>query len=135
MRFIEALFSKLAGSLSLFGLFLACVGLYGIIAFTVTRRTYELGVRIALGARSQDVMRIIMSQGLKLSLIGLGIGLIGYVVFTLVLRSFIPGIISFDLVVIVISSTVVLGTAMLACYIPARRAARIDPMEALRCEG
>ena len=135
MRFIEALFSKLAGSLSLFGLSLACVGLYGIIAFTVTRRTYELGVRIALGARSQDVMRIIMSQGLKLSLIGLGIGLIGYVVFTLVLRSFIPGIVSFDLVVIVISSTVVLGTAMLACYIPARRAARIDPMEALRCEG
>ena len=134
MRFIEALFSKLAGSLSLFGLFLACVGLYGIIAFTVTRRTYELGVRIALGARSQDVMHVIMSQGLKLSLIGLGIGLIGYVVFTLVLRSFIPGIISFDLIVIVISSTVVLGTAMLACYIPARRAAKIDPMEALRYE-
>ena len=131
---IEAMASKLAGSLSLFGLSLACVGLYGIIAFTVTRRTYELGVRMALGARGRDIMCIVMRQGLRLSLIGLAIGLIGSVAVMAVLTSILYDIISFDLVVVVTSSTVVLGTAMLACYIPARRAAKIDPMEALRYE-
>ena len=113
---------------------LACVGIFGIIAFTVTRRTYELGVRMALGARGRDVMCTVLSQGLKLSLIGLGIGLMGSVALWQVLRSIMFGIIPFDLVVFVISSVVVLFVAMLAAYVPARRAAKIDPMEALRYE-
>lgn len=127
-------FTQLIGSLSLFGLSLACVGLYGIIAFTVTRRTYELGVRMALGARSRDVMHIVMSQGLKLSLVGLGIGLVGSVALIRVFKSLLYEIISFDLVVFGISSVVILLAAMLATYKPARRAAKIDPMEALKYE-
>jgi putative ABC transport system permease protein len=130
----DAFGAQLLGSLSLFGLSLACVGLYGIIAFTVTRRTYELGVRMALGAERQDVMRIVMSQGLKLGLIGLGIGLIGSVILTLALRAIMVGMTPFDPAVFMISSVVVLFTAMLAAYVPARRAAKIDPMEALRYE-
>ena len=134
MRAVEMGFSLLTGALSLFGMSLACVGIFGIIAFTVARRTYELGVRIALGARGQDVMCTVLSQGLKLSLVGLGIGLMGSVALWQVLRSIMFDIIPFDLFVFVISSVVVLFTAMLATYIPARRAAKIDPMEALRYE-
>jgi len=134
MRAVEMGFSIVTGALSLFGMSLACVGVFGIIAFTVTRRTYELGVRIALGARGRDVMCTVLSQGLKLSLIGLGIGLMGSVALWQVLRSIMFDIIPFDIVVFVISSVVVLFTAMLATYIPAWRAAKIDPVEALRYE-
>jgi predicted permease len=134
MRAVEMVFSLVTGALSLFGMSLACVGIFGIIAFTVTRRTYELGVRMALGARGRDVMCTVLSQGLKLSLIGLGIGLMGSAALWQVLRSIMFDIIPFDLVVFAISSVVVLFVAMLAAYVPARRAAKIDPMEALRYE-
>ena len=134
LRTGEVFFTQVIGSLSLFGLFLACIGLYGIVAFTVTRKTYELGVRMALGARRQDVIRIVMSQGLKLSLVGLAIGLAGSVALIRVMRSFLYEIISFDTFVFVTSSVFILFAAMLAAYKPARQAAKIDPMEALRYE-
>jgi len=121
-------------SLSLVGLSLACVGLYGTIAFTVTRRTYELGIRLALGARGHDVTRTVMSQGLKLSLVGLGIGLTGAAIIMRIFRSILYDIFSFDPYVYGIASVVILFAATLATYMPARRAARIDPMEALRYE-
>ena len=127
-------FMLIIESLSLLGLSLACVALYGTIAFTVTRRTYELGIRLALGARGHDVARMVMSQGLKLSLVGLGIGLTGAAVIMRILRSILYDLFSFDPCVYGIASVVILLAAMLATYVPARRAARIDPMEALRYE-
>jgi predicted permease len=126
--------AKLIGSLSLIGMTLASIGLYAIVAFAVTRRTHELGVRMALGARSQDIMRTVMGQGLKLSLIGLSMGLIGAYVLSRVLRAFLLGTGSFDPITFAGSSIGLIGAALLACYFPARRAARIDPMVALRCE-
>ena len=126
--------AKLIGSLSLIGMALASIGLYGIVAFTVTRRTHEMGIRMALGARSRDVMRTVMGQGLTLSLIGLGMGLIGSSILSHILRASLFGVGSFDLVTFAGSSVALLGTALLACYVPARRAAKVDPMVALRYE-
>ena len=126
--------TQLIGTLSLIGMALASVGLYGIVAFAVTRRTQELGIRMALGARSQDVLRTVMGQGLKLSLIGLGLGLIGSFILSQVLRASLFGMGSFDGITFAGSSIVLVGAALLACYLPARRAAKIDPMAALRYE-
>jgi putative ABC transport system permease protein len=126
--------ATLMGSLSLLGMAMAGIGLYGIVAFAVTRRTHELGVRMALGARSQDVLRAVMGQRLKLSLVGLATGLIGSFLLGQVLRASLLGTGAFDLLAFAGSSLVLSGAALLACYIPARRAARIDPMTALRCE-
>ncbi len=130
----RAVDAGLIGSLSLIGMALASIGVYGIVAFAVTRRTHELGVRMALGARSQDVMRMVMGQGLKLSLVGLALGLIGSAVLNRILRASFVGMGPFDLIVFAGSSMALVGAALLACYIPARRAAQIDPMVALRYE-
>jgi putative ABC transport system permease protein len=126
--------ARLMGALSLIGMAMAGIGLYGIVAFAVTRRTHELGVRMALGARSQDVLRTVMGQGLKLSLVGLGTGLMGSFLLSRVLWASLFGTDLFDPVAFAGSSLVLLGAALLACYIPARRAARIDPTVALRYE-
>ena len=125
---------RFIGTLSLIGMALACIGLHGIVAFTVSRRTQELGIRMALGARSEDIMRTVMGQGLKLSLIGLGTGLMGSYVLSRVLWATLFGAGSFDPITFAGSSMALIGAALLACYFPARRAARIDPMVALRCE-
>jgi len=126
--------TKLLGSVSLIGMSLASIGLYGIVAFTVSRRTRELGIRMALGARSQDVMRTVMGQGVKLSLIGLGIGLVGSFIVSQIMRASLVDVASFDLVTFAGASVILIGTALFACYVPARRAARVDPMVALRYE-
>ncbi len=126
--------ATLIGTLSLMGMALASIGLYGTVAFAVTRRTHELGVRMALGARSRDVLRAVLKQGLKLSLVGLALGLLGSLLFGRVLRAALLGTGVFDPITFVGSSLVLLGAALLACYIPARRAARIDPTVALRYE-
>ncbi len=126
--------ARLIGSLSLIGMAMAGIGLYGIVAFAVTRRTHELGVRLALGARSQDVLRAVMGQGLKLSLVGLALGLMGSFLLGRVLWASLFGTNSFDLIAFAGSSSVLLGAALLACYVPARRAAQVDPMAALRYE-
>jgi predicted permease len=130
----RAVDAGLIGSLSLIGMALASIGVYGIVAFAVTRRTHELGVRMALGARSGDVMRMVMGQGLKLSLIGLLLGLVGSVILNRILRASFVGMGPLDLVVFAGSSLALIGAALLACYLPARRAAKIDPMAALRYE-
>jgi predicted permease len=130
----EEIVARLVGFLSLLGLFLAAVGLYGVIAFTVSRRTHELGIRMAVGAGRHDIIRLILWKGFKLSLIGLGIGLIGALIAGQTVKAALYGISPLDPTALVLSLLVLLATTMLACFVPARRAAKIAPMEALRYE-
>jgi predicted permease len=130
----EEIDAGFAGSLSLLGLFLAAVGLYGVIAFTVSRRTHELGIRMAVGAGYHDIMRLVLWQGFKLCLIGLGIGLVGALIAGQAIKAALYGISPLDPTALIASFFVLMATTVFACYLPARRAAKIDPMEALRYE-
>jgi ABC-type antimicrobial peptide transport system permease subunit len=130
----EEIVAHLVGSLSLLGLFLAAVGLYGVIAFTVSRRTHELGIRMAVGAGRRDIIRLVLRQGFKLCLIGLGIGLVGALIAGQAIKAALYGISPLDPTALAASLLVLSATTMSACYLPARRAAKVDPMEALRYE-
>jgi putative ABC transport system permease protein len=110
------------------------VGIYGTIAYIVSRRTHEIGIRIALGALSGDVLRSILRQGLKLTVIGLIIGTAGAFAATRIIRSLLHDVSPTDPLTFVCISFLLVGVAVLATYIPARRAAKIDPMEALHYE-
>ena len=115
-------------------LFLSVLGLYGILAQTVNQRTREIGIRMALGAQVDDVLRMVVGQGLKLALIGIAIGVTGALLLTRVLSSYLYGITPRDPMTFVAVSLLLAGVALVACYLPARRATKVDPMVALRCE-
>lgn len=139
-QFIEAAFlaqniaSGLLSVLGVVAVLLAGVGIYGVMAYAVGQRTQEIGIRMALGAQTKDVLSLVMSQGLKLTLCGAGVGLFGAVLLTRGLASFLYGVSPFD-PGIYGGVTLLLGGIMLAaCYLPARRAARVDPVVALREE-
>jgi len=123
--------------LSLFGalaLVLASAGVYGLIAFFVSQRTQEIGIRMALGARSIDVLKSVVGQGLRLALVGTGFGVAGAFALTRVIASLLYDVSPTDPLTFAFVSLVLIGVAALASYLPARRAARIDPMVALRYE-
>ncbi|HVS15614.1 MAG TPA: ABC transporter permease [Thermoanaerobaculia bacterium] len=125
------------GGLSALGvgaLLLASMGLFGVISYTVSQRRRELGIRRAIGATGRDVIFGVMRQGLAVSLLGVAIGLIGAAATTRFLDSLLFGVGSLDAGTFLVTPLILLGVALLACYLPARRAARIDPMEALRHE-
>ncbi|MHC4565606.1 MAG: ABC transporter permease [Planctomycetota bacterium] len=128
------LFALLWGSLALLGLALSCIGLYGIMAYNVARRTGEIGIRKALGARSWDVAKPILREALTLAAIGVAIGLPVALALVRVIRFVFYGIEPHDPLTIIGTVVIIVTVAVLAAWIPARRAARVDPMVALRYE-
>ncbi len=124
----------LLGTFGAIGLLLAAIGIYGVISFSVVQRTHEIGVRMALGARPRDVMRLIIGQGASLAIIGIGFGLAGAWALTRVLRGLLFEIKPNDPATFIGVAVLLLLTALLASYIPARRAMRVDPLVALRHE-
>ncbi len=115
-------------------LLLALSGIYGVIGHAVAQRTREIGIRMALGAARQDVLRLILGEGGKLALAGVAIGLGASYLITQFLRSLLYGITPTDPLTFTVVALLLLATALVACWIPARRASRVDPMIALRAE-
>jgi ABC-type antimicrobial peptide transport system permease subunit len=130
----ERLFAILCSALAVLGIALSCVGLYGLLAFTVTRRTGEIGVRMALGARPRDIAWPVLRSALWLAAFGLLVGIPAALALTRVLRSVLFGVTPHDPLTITASALLILAVATLAAWLPARRAAKVDPMEALRHE-
>jgi predicted permease len=126
--------AALAGAQGLLGLLLAAMGLYGVVSYVVSRRTREIGVRVALGARRFDILRLVVRDGFRLTLIGLAIGLPVSLGFTAILTKVLYGLTPAATPVFVAVIILLAGVAVLACYLPARRATKVDPMVALRCE-
>ncbi|HTU34446.1 MAG TPA: ABC transporter permease [Candidatus Acidoferrum sp.] len=131
---IFQLAAGLAVCLGLLGLVLAVVGVYGVISYAASRRTHEIGIRMAVGAQAVDVLKMIFSQGLAIVLIGMVLGLVAAIGMARIVRDFLVGVGAVDPLTYSAATFVLAGVALLACYIPARRAMRVDPMVALRHE-
>ena len=129
-RLAAALFGALAGV----ALLLSLIGVYGVLAYFVAQRAHEIGVRMALGANRTQVVRLVLQQGMLMATIGLGIGLAAAFGLTRLLAGFLFEVSALDARTFAVTSVVMLGTAGLASYLPARRATRVDPIVALRSE-
>ena len=132
--YLERLMSRLSSFFAVLALVLACIGLYGLLAYEVARRTREIGIRMALGAQRRDLLRLIIGQGIILALIGVAIGIGAALGVTRFMSAMLYGVHANDPLTIIAVAILLTFVALAACYIPARRAMRVDPMVALRHE-
>jgi predicted permease len=130
----ERLFTRLLSLFGLLALLLAAIGLYGVTAYAVSQRTKEIGIRMALGAQRYDVLKLVLSQGLLLTLIGVVIGTGGAIWLTRLMKTMLFGVSATDPVTFIAIALLLTAVAMLASYVPARRATKVDPLVALRYE-
>jgi putative ABC transport system permease protein len=124
----------LLGIFAFIALVIAVIGVYGVMVYSVTRRTHEMGVRIALGAQGRDVLNMVVAEGLRMALIGVAIGIAGALGLTRAISSFLYGVTATDAATFVSVCVLLISAACLAAYIPARRATKVDPLVALRHE-
>ncbi len=124
----------LMGSFAILAVLLAALGIYGVMSYTTAQRTRELGIRLALGAQTSSLLRLVTLQGMKLALIGMALGLLGSFALTRLMASLLFGVEANDPLTFALVALLLAIVAFIACYIPARRATRVDPLIALRCE-
>jgi putative ABC transport system permease protein len=130
----KRIMTAMMGVFAVFALLMSGAGLYAVMTYAVSRRTHEIGVRLALGARPRDILRMITRQGMKLTLVGLAFGLAGAFALTRVISGLLFGVSAADPLTFILISLLLTCVAMLACYLPARRATKVDPLVALRHE-
>jgi predicted permease len=129
-RFIMALF----GVFAVVALLIAAIGVYGVMAYSVTQRTQEIGIRMALGAHAADVMRLTLWQGMRLSVTGVALGLLAAFAMTRLMKSLLFGVEATDPLTFTATASLLMIVALMSCLIPARKATKVDPMISLRCE-
>ena len=125
---------EMVGLFALTALFLAAIGIYGVISYIVTERTHEIGIRLALGASRSNILRIVLRQGLGLAIVGVAVGLVCSLIVSHLMASLLYGVRPTDPLTFASVAFLFIGVAGLACYLPARRAMKVDPMFALRYE-
>jgi putative ABC transport system permease protein len=130
----QRLTMMLLGVFAALALTLSAIGIYGVISYLTGRRIHEIGVRMALGASSEDVLRMVLGQGMRTTLIGVGLGIAAALGLTRLITKVIYGVGASDPLTFLGVAALLISVALLACYIPARRAMRVDPMIALRYE-
>jgi ABC-type antimicrobial peptide transport system permease subunit len=134
LLFEQRLIARVSGFFGVLALVLACIGLYGLLSYEVSRRTREIGIRMALGAQPGSVLKLVLRQGIALAIVGAAVGICVALSVAKYLASMLYDVHADDPVTIIAVAVLLVLVAFAACYIPARRATRVDPMVALRYE-